>query len=218
MKFFSLFLLVTSLCFSSETVCYFKPPPEWSLADPSLLSKRVKIAFLGKGKKGFYPSINLTIEEVDVSLAEYVKAVKAIHERDPAKQWRNLGHFKTAAGEAVLTAIDTKNGWGPIRLLQLLFVKEKTAYILTACALKEDFPQFYQAFQPAFRSLTLTSDLIEEVNPPSRRDELKKRIIKMHTATHEEQELFRKAILDDFCDMGSYWQLLLIGSLTQKQD
>jgi hypothetical protein len=194
-------------------VCYFFPPSSWSLADPSTLSKRVKVAFFGKGEKGFQPSLNLSVEEIATSASEYLKAVKKIHEKDSAKRWRHLGKFNTAAGEAMLTEIDTRNSWGAIRLLQLIFVKEKSAYILTACALKEEFVKFYKDFQKAFHSFTLTRDLTEAVSPSLRREELRSQLAKMQeAASPEDKEHFRRKILDDFTDMGSYWQLLMASS------
>ncbi len=94
------------------------------------------------------------MEETSASLSEYLKAVKAIHEQGK-HQWRALGKVRTNAGLAQLTEMDSGSEWGPIRILQLILIKDGSAYVLTAAALREEFAEYYQQIQSAFRSLTL---------------------------------------------------------------
>jgi len=136
---------------ASVSECFFLPPKNWEIADPRSLSPRVKIAFIKNTGKGLCPSINLAVEQTQVSLSDYLKAVKAIHEQDRNNRWRALGKVRTAAGLAQLTEIDSSSEWGSVRLLQLILLKSGTAYVLTAAALKEEFSDFYKEFQSAFR-------------------------------------------------------------------
>ena len=117
--------------------CFFISPENWDIADPGTLSPKVKIAFLKNSGKGFCPSINLAIEETDVSLSDYLKAVKAIHEQDRNNHWRPLGKVRTAAGLAQLTEIDSTTEWGPVRILQLILMRDKRVYVLTAQPLEK---------------------------------------------------------------------------------
>ncbi len=157
----------------SSSQCYFVPPENWEIADPKTLSPKVQIAFLTKSVKGFCPSINLAIEETDASLNDYLKAVKAIHEQDRNNQWRSLGKVRTAAGLGQLTEVDTKTEWGAVRILQLILIKDKHAYVLTAAALKEEMSNYYKEIQSAFRSFTISNDLFENVPQLDRRETLK---------------------------------------------
>lgn len=206
----------------SDCHCYFIPPESWDLADPTTLSQAVKIAFLTKGSKGFCPSINLAIEKTHVSINEYLKAVKAIHEQDRSNQWRALGKVKTQSGLAQLTEIDSPSEYGPIRLLQLILLKDGYAYVLTAAALKEEFSAHYQAFQTAFRSLTLTTDLFNNIPQLERRETLKLKQAQLIEAAkdpefQEEHWLpFQKAVLDGFKDMGTFWQILVLRDSLDK--
>ncbi len=216
--------------FAHASYCYFHPPKGWLAANPESLSPRVQIGFLGKNKKGFCPSLNLALEEVQVSLAEYLKAVKQIHEADRNNRWRSLGKIRTRAGEAELTEMDTKTQWGAIRLLQLILIKQGTAYILTAAALKEEFPQFYKEFQTAFQSLDIVEDLFAIIPSQERRDALKQKQIQLREALLAASEKkfedrnfqkkywepFQKKIVEDFADMGAHWQELALKSIQEE--
>lgn len=239
---FCSFILISTSLFSkidptppstyTPTYCFFLPPKGWEIADPNALSQHVKIAFLKKGNKGFCPSINLAIEETQASLNEYLKAVKAIHERDRRNEWRSLGKVRTQAGLAQLTEIDSVTEFGPIRMLQLIFLKQGYAYVLTTAALKEEFSEHYKDFQSTFRSLTLTTDLAESIPQLERRETLKKEQFKLlsvweNISDTQENPLsfqenttfqtshwqpFQQLIIDHFQDMGPYWQALILRS------
>jgi hypothetical protein len=216
--------------------CFFRPPEGWEIADPRTLTPSVKIAFLKNIGNGFCPSINLAIEETTVSLNEYLKAVKAIHEQDRNTQWRALGKVSTSAGLAQLTEINSPSDWGAIRILQLIFLKEGHAYVLTAAALKEDISNYYKEFQAAFRSFTLTTDLLSDIPQLERRETLKQKqqlliqsAEEIFQASSESKNLledptfqekhwapFQQAVLDSFGDMGAFWQVLVLRHAQEK--
>jgi hypothetical protein len=214
---------------ASASHCYFVPPPQWEIADPSTLSPKVKIAFLKTSNKGFCPSINLAIEETDVSLSEYLKAVKTIHEQDRKNQWRALGKVRTAAGMAQLTEIDSTTEWGPVRILQLILIKDKYAYVVTAAALKEEMSNYYKEVQAAFRSLTISHDLLQNIPQQERRDMLKDQQTVLFAAASSEKSFFedpvfleknlipfQKMVIDNFTDMGAFWQILVLRNVHDK--
>lgn len=218
------------------SLCYFIPPQGWEIADPKGLSPRVKIAFVKNTGKGFCPSINLATEETTTSLNDYLKAVKAIHEQDRNNHWRALGKVRTNAGLAQLTEVDSSSQWGPIRILQLIFMKDGSAYVLTAAALKEEFSDYYKEIQSAFRSLTLSFDLVSNIPQLERREIVKQsqqHLIqtaeKILTASTEPVNLFtdplfqekhwlpfQQTIINNFCDMGAFWQVLLLRNMHEK--
>lgn len=215
----------------AESYSFFVPPEGWQLADPRTLSPRVLIAFLGENSAGFCPSLNLAVEEANVSLSSYLKAVKAIHLADSRNRWRDVGKIQTRAGEARLTEIDTQTEWGPVRLLQMIFLKDRKAYVLTGAALKEECGKLYKDFSKAFRSFTLTSDLFSSIPQEDRREILKKMYDNLKTATtpresieqlHDDKEFqeklwqpFQNKVLNDFADMGAHWQVLMLQTSQQ---
>lgn len=229
------FFLIAATYSFADPFCFFTPPPGWEIADPKSLSSRVKIAFLKNTGKGFCPSINLAVEETDVSLYDYLKAVRAIHEQDRGNQWRALGKVRTEAGLAQLTEIDASTEWGPIRLLQLILIKEGRAYVITAAALREEFSNFYKDFQSSFRSMTLSTDLLSNIPQLERRETLKLKEQKLLDAAQNalaksgETNLlddtsfqkkywlpFQKSIVNNFGDMGAFWQVLLLRNTQEK--
>ena len=134
---------------------YFTPPSNWETVKPKENMPYMQIGFLGKGSSEFRPSITFATEQVDVSLKEYVRAVKKIHTEDPNISWRDLGEFKMQAGNGRLVEISSPSAWGDVKILQAIFVKEHTAYILTGSVLKEEFIKHQSDFLGAFRSLSI---------------------------------------------------------------
>lgn len=229
-------LQISDAVVADAVQCYFIPPEGWEIIDPNAYSNRVKIAFMKRNNKGFFPSINLAIEETQASLSEYLKAVKAIHEQDRNNQWRALGKVQTAAGLAQLTEIDSTTEVGRIRILQLILIKDGSAYVVTAAALKEEFSAFYKDFQSAFRSLTLSSDLLSNIPQLERRENLKEKQQQLFADAkrswlaseekkspvedplfQEKQWLpFQQSVIDKFADMGAFWQVLFLKTTQEK--
>lgn len=133
----------------------FEPPEGWKKMDAKNLSPTVKMGFHTKSKKGLPPSLNLAVESVNVSIADYLKAVKNIYEKGKQCRWRDIGTIKTRAGEARLTEVDIQGKLGSVRLLQMIFLQDGHAYVVTGTALKEEFSGLYTTFQSAFQSFEL---------------------------------------------------------------
>jgi hypothetical protein len=184
------------------------------------------VGFLGKETKGFVPSLNLATEEVSVSLADYLRAVRSLHEANGTTTWREVGSLKTRAGAARLTEIDLPSDWGPLRLLQMILIRDGIAYILTGAALKEDFPQHYREFQKAFCSFTITPDPTECVASPEKRASLEAALRSLKSAMTAEfvNEGFQKehwlpfqdSVVNDYADMGAHWQIVMLQAAQEQ--
>jgi hypothetical protein len=195
-----------------SSYCYFIPPKGWELADQNKLSPRVKICFIGKSSNNLLPSVNLATEEVDISLKAYVDIVKRDCESDPNCLWRDLGKYNTSLGEGRLTEREVKTEWGISRQVQLIVIKDQRAYILTAGALKEEFSRHYQDFEGVLGSLTLTNDLTANIPSSEKKELLLKLIENLKTVGFQKEawEPFQQKIINDFTEMGPYWQILLL--------
>lgn len=212
-------LSLLATCSLYATV-FFIPPKGWEIADPSHLAPSVHICFLGKSSKGLAPSVNLATEPVDISLDAYVEEVRKIHVADPNSRWRDLGRFHSLLGDGRLMELETPSEFGTARMVQLVIIKDKIAYILTAGALKEEFSKFYKTFDPVLRSLQDSTNLAQSY--PNRSSELTALINNLYQNSKSEafeKEIwptFEKKIINDFTEMGPYWQILILNELRTK--
>lgn len=208
MRIFSLLLM----SWLHAKVALFTPPSGWEIAQLKNPSPYVKIGFLGKGSNEFRPSINLSMEdEVDLSLKEYVKTVKELQMEENSSQVRDLGPFPMKCGQGRLLEITNSSPWGDIKVLQVLFVEEKKAYILTSAVLKEDFLQFQKQILESFRSLTLTDDLFSQIQDVDKRKSFS--AFFSHLGTSEKKDLEWEDLqkqASEFSELGSYWIFLLL--------
>lgn len=154
-----------------EDLIYFTPPSGWMLADPAALPGKVKTMVIGKALSSFPPSINLSTEPYSGTLKQYLKIVKNMNSAQ-GYEWKDLGTIQTAAGTASLSQVDTKSQWGTIRLMHVILVREGSVYILTASALKNEFPSYYKDFFASLKSLRIIKDPYEMIDDRQLRKEL----------------------------------------------
>lgn len=137
------------------TQAQFTPPQDWKGVDPSVLPEHVKIMVVGKGNKELPPSINLGYEEYKGSLKDYLKIVKELN-KSQGDPWVDLGTIETKSGPASLSQVDMASEWGTVRQMHVILLKNGVIYILTAAALKEEFPKFYPVFFESIKSLEIS--------------------------------------------------------------
>jgi len=135
----------------------FNPPKGWYLADPNALPPHVRVMVVGKGSYEFPPSINLSTEEFEGTIKEYLRIVKEIN-HSQGSEWKDLGTIRTAAGKGSLSQADAITEWGPIRMMHVILPRNGMIYILTAAALRDEFPRFYKTFFESLRSLRINQD------------------------------------------------------------
>lgn len=133
----------------------FTPPQNWKMVDPKALPKHVLVMIIGTGQGDFPPNMNLGYEKYAGSAKDFIrKVVKAELDASHA-DWKNLGTVQTKAGIAELIQVDTKTKWGQERQMQAFIKNEDTIYILTASALRSEFPTYYKEFFDSIRSLSI---------------------------------------------------------------
>ena len=219
MKYLLLFL--APLLSYASPIPLFYPPAGWECAFPENRSPCIQIGFLGKGSSSFRPSINLAIEEFDGTLPQYLKAVKEIHLSEKGVSWRDLGKFTTKSGEGRLTEIEKISPFGAIKIQQMIFVSDKSAYILTGAATKTDFLKHQEIFLKAFQSLNLTGNLFSPL-PLERQKKFEQffsEILQNEPKRAEKEAKWadlQKLVLQEESQMGSYWQFLVLKSGREK--
>lgn len=199
------------LFFFLAAYCTFLPPSGWEIAQLKTPSPHVKIGFLGKGSGEFRPSINLATEEVDVSLNQYVQAVKELHLNDPKVQWSDLGKIQMKSGVGKLIQMTQTTPYGDIKILQAFFVKNQTAYILTAAALKEDFPKLQNEMFRSLQSLDLIDQLSASITNPKERAAFESFFASLGSSEEKQSEWEElQAQVKENGILGPYWQFLVL--------
>lgn len=181
----SLFAISCSVLFCSLTdaaekkendaVVLFTPPAGWGMGDQKALPKTVKVLVVGKAISGFPPTMNLATEPYTGTLKQYLKTIKNINDSQ-GYEWKDLGTIKTEAGIASLSQVDTRNNYGIIRQMHVVLLKNGHVYILTAAALKDEFPKFYKEFFDAFHSLRVNQSIYDMLSSPEGKKKLQEGI------------------------------------------
>lgn len=140
---------------AADSVVSFAPPTNWKMAEESSLSKNVKAMVIGPATGHVPPSINLATEVFNGSLQDYLNVIKSIS-KAKGSSWKDLGTIVTPAGTASLSQLDNDTKWGKMRMMHAILYRDGTIYILTAAALKDEFPTYYPQFFSALKSLSIT--------------------------------------------------------------
>lgn len=151
----------------------YTPPAGWQMPDPKIvkLPPHVHSMVVGKGPSTVPPSINLSSQAYNGTLKQYLQMVKLKNE-EKGDIWKDLGTIKTGAGMASLSQVDSKSQHGDMRNMHTILVKNGTAYIMTAGALKSEFSMFYQDFFNAMSSLRITTEQVDNsVIPAAQNDQ-----------------------------------------------
>jgi len=194
--------LLPCLLWGVGPYCLFTPPTEFAFANPKNYSSGVKIAFIGKSNASFTPSLNLTIEENNVSLSEYLKIAEKTYKSEGAR-WVDLGDIEVKGGTVRLTRVDTKCSWADISFFQAIYPWEGKFFILTTAAHKKEFMRLQKTFLNAIYSLQIVDNLTLAVEDPARREELQE-ILK-----EENMSTLEKNLKEKYSDLGLYWQTLV---------
>ena len=200
--------LLACQCFSN--ICYFVPPKNWKCADPKQLSKYVSIGFVGNSSAPFKPSINLASEKTEISLREYIKAIKDSYKNDRNATVREIGKISTQIdGETVLIEISKKESVGDICLLQSVTKKNDDIFVLTGAVSKEELLKFKDDFFNAFESIKITDNLFSEVKEDSQIKNLQNKFDEL-----KEKKLtikdFERHLEENYSNLGSYWKILVL--------
>lgn len=214
--FLCIFVLLLSYVVGNP-IPIFSPPASWQYVHPKKPTEYILASFVGNGSGSFHPSINLAIEETELSLKDYVKAVKAVHTREPNTKWRDLGPFSMKAGQGRLTEISSQNPGGEIKVLQAIFVKDNIAYILTCSMLKKEFPEIQKDVLNSLQSLFLSENIYSALGDNTKETNLREFFAKIDSdlsndnslkSKQKQWELLQSQIPEKYSEMGGYWHVL----------
>ncbi|NGX64095.1 MAG: hypothetical protein KR126chlam6_01520 [Candidatus Anoxychlamydiales bacterium] len=214
------FLFSTLFLQANEKIPFFIPPDKWTVSNPKTYSKHIKVAFTKKEKSPMRASLNLAMQKTDLSLDAYILQAKKLHEKDTNTKYTIIGTIDIKDGKANLSEIDKKIHSQNYKMLQMIFVKDKTAYVMTAASKKNNFLENSQNFIKAFKSFELIDDPFSLITDSEKAKNLKQ---KYRDTTEGREKLnekqikknlltFEKYLDKNFQNLGQYFIILL----TQK--
>lgn len=158
MKILILSLTLFSKCFLIAASSYgtFTPPQGWEILDPQTLPPTISFMARAKPKNLFSSTINLAVEETDLSLDDYMKEVEKIYQ-EPSKFISPLGTLQTAAGPMKVLQIDEKLPWSDLRIIQGVVIKDHIAYVITATTEESEFSSLVTSLLKSMKSFSIVS-------------------------------------------------------------
>lgn len=168
-----LFLTLFSIAYCKEHYCYFAAPKDWEM---QLFEENnpVKVGFLGRAKDNSRPNLYLSEEEVDCDLKEYVASVKKIYKNNPKFTFTDIGTIQTKSGKAYLAEIESKTEVGITKMMQLMIIKGKRAYVLTGGNSKKNFLSTHSDFIRIFKSVSIEKNPLAFITDQAKKEPIEK--------------------------------------------
>ncbi len=218
-----IFLFQKIYALNVKTV-FFIPPNKWELVNPKLYPPFIEVSFVKKEISTCRPTLNLAIQKTSLTLDEYTNEAKKIHIKERTATYRILDKIHLSQGPAYICQINKTTNSTDFEILQMIFVKDDYAYVLTAACRKEEMLKNYQTFMNVFTSFKIIDDLFSLVSDTQKKDEL---IIQFNKISHSlktsnEKEnkkniaSFEKYLDKKFANLGKYFQILLIKKIYQN--
>jgi hypothetical protein len=158
-KYFIIFLILIFNIFGLEKYAYFSEPKGYEIVNPKAYTKCIKIGFIKKKLNSFSDSINLATQITSLTLNEYIKEVEKTINQDNNSKWEKIGFLKTKNLNIYLAKIEKNTKFGKVKMLQMYYLENEIAYVLTLASLKEDFLNNLKEFNSVIDSFRLTDDI-----------------------------------------------------------
>jgi len=208
----------------TKEITYFHCPINWAAANPKNYPKYIKISFVENKKSVCKPSLNLAIEPTSLNLDDYAAEATKIYINDPKTNYQMLEKIPLKQGKAFLCKINKNVNKVDFEMLQMIFIKNNIAYVLTGACKKNDMIENYRLFMKAFLTFETTDDIFSLINDEMKKEELKKLIsnldknLKGSNKAQKQKNLisFEKFLDKKFENLGKYFQVLLLEYILKK--
>lgn len=146
-----------AFCHLGEAVEFTLATPKgWEcIKDKKQLPAKVEVVYIGSSKAQFAPSINVTMEETEMEIDEYMKLVQKYHSSIAGTRCHAVGALESPEGKLRVLQIDRSSQWGVVRFLQAIKIKDQIAYVITATCLNSEFSIYYPEFMRAMQSFKI---------------------------------------------------------------
>ncbi|NGX55815.1 MAG: hypothetical protein K1060chlam5_00042 [Candidatus Anoxychlamydiales bacterium] len=223
MKFFLLFLFFITSFFANEKYAYFIEPKDYQIVNPNAYTKHVKIGFIKKSLSSFSNSINLATQETSLNIDEYSKEVERTINQDENSKWSKIGFFKTKNYSVYLAKIEKLTKFGNVQMLQMYYIENNFAYVITAASLKENFLKNLKIFKEVIESFEISDDIFSFLHS-SQSEDIKKEYFdcikinkdKNKKFIYKNLKEFEKIISKKKFRLSNHFKFMLLKDLSNK--
>jgi hypothetical protein len=217
-KVFFLILIIFFQNLFADKIAYFYCPSNWQIVNPKMYNDLIKISFVKKQKSFFRPSINLALEKTDLTLDEYTQAAKQNYMLDEKTTFTLLDEVTLKQGKANICKIDKNSSSIDFDLLQMIFIKDNIAYVMTAASKKNEMVEFYKTYMQSFLSFELIDDIYSLIEDKKKKEELViyvNNFISQSKLLKEKQKQKKLQSFENYLDkkfenLGKYFTVLLL--------
>lgn len=210
---------------NNETTPFFISPKNWEVVNPKHYPPYISISFVKKEISTCRPTLNLAVQKTSLTLDEYVKAAKNIHLKDRNTSYKILQKIRLIQGTGVICKINKTANAIDFEMLQMLFVKDDFAYVITGACKKNEMINYYPTFMKVFSSFQTVDNLFSLICDKKEKADLIQKFNTISISLKGSKEtqrkknlsLFEKYLDKKFTNLGKYFQILLIKQCLQNE-
>jgi hypothetical protein len=218
-KYFIFLFLVFNI-FAAEKYAYFSEPKGYEIVNPKAYTNCIKIGFIKKSLNTFSDSINLATQKTSLNIKEYIKEVEKTINEDNNSKWEKIGFIKTDNLNVYLAKIEKNTKFGKVKMLQMYYIENEKAYVLTLASLKEKFLENLKEFNQVIDSFKLSDNIFSFAN--EKKDSLKELYLSSLYQSKDKDKKTINKILNNFeknlnrKKISTHLKYLLIEDLSKK--
>lgn len=148
--------MIWGICFFTTAygmTPFLQGPHGWDRVS-DIVSKKILMVFVGPKKGSLTPSLNLTTENTNLSLYEYVKLAMAHHQKEGASCYE-LDPLDTTLGQMILIEVQGDSHWGFVQMLQGIIIENNQAYVITGSCLSTEYSIYFKEFLSSMKEFNV---------------------------------------------------------------
>lgn len=146
--------------YSNDNYSFCIPSTWQCINDKSQLPEKLDAIFIGQGRGGLTPTINIAQELTNKTSSEYLEEVLAYHKGSESTLESSI-FTQIQAHNATFHLLKTEKNtsWGKVYCLQAISILHHTAYIITSTSTQDDYPEVSVHFLKAVASFKLSEKM-----------------------------------------------------------
>lgn len=146
--------------YSNESYSCCTPETWQCINDKTQLPEKLDVIFIGQGRGGLTPTINIAQELTNKTTAEYLDEVLTYHKSsDTTLESSIFTQIQAQNATFHLLKTEKSTSWGKVYCLQAIAIVHHTAYIITSTSTQDDYPDISVYFLKTVSSFKLSEKM-----------------------------------------------------------